>query len=135
MHQRPYEKLVAWKEAHRLCLWIYRLTRKFPPDERFGLISQMRRSASSVPTNIAEGNGKRSKKEKAYYFERALASLEELHYQSVLARDLTYIAKQEYDKADDHIQRISYLLTKLRSSLMKHSSVSSVSSDSSVSSY
>lgn len=60
MHIRPYQKLVTWQEAHKLCVAIYSQTKQYPEDERFGLISQMRRSASSVPTNIAEGNAKKS---------------------------------------------------------------------------
>ena len=117
MYERPYEKLIVWQEAYKLCLWIYQLTRKFPPDERFGLISQMRRSGYSVPINIAEGNVKRSKKEKLHFFEIAQASLEELHCECKLARDLQYMTLEEFSKTDQQIHRVSYLLTKLRASI------------------
>lgn len=117
MHERPYEKLIVWQEAHQLCLHTYHTTRTFPPEEKFGLVSQMRRSSSSVPTNIAEGSIKSSKKDRAHFYEMAAASLEELHYQHLLTRDLGYIAMKEFTEADDHIQRVSYLLTKLTSSL------------------
>ncbi len=88
MRERPYEKLVAWQESYKLCLWVYTFTKKFPPDERFGLVSQMRRSSYSIPTNIAEGNMKSSNKDKIRFFEIAQASLEELHCESKLSLDL-----------------------------------------------
>lgn len=122
MHERSYEKLVAWKESYGLCLMIYKITKKFPSDERFGLISQMRRSASSVPINIAEGNSKYSSKEKAHFFEIALCSLEELHCESRLSKDLNYITPEEYVEIDDGVNRISFLINKLRSSVLAPSS-------------
>jgi four helix bundle protein len=115
MHERPYEKLIVWKEAHILCLSIYTLSKKFPDSEKFGLVTQMRKSSYSVPTNIAEGNTRRTNKDKSHFFIIALGSLEELHYQCTLARDLEYITKEDFDKVDDHIQRTSFLLTKLKS--------------------
>ena len=116
-HIRPHEHLVAWKEAHRLCLRIYAITNFFPNEERFGLTSQTRRSAYSVPMNIAEGNMKKSLKEKGHYFEIASASLEELHYQCVLARDLKYSLLETFIELDDHIQRTSFLIMKLRAAI------------------
>ena len=118
MVQRPYEKLVAWQESFSLCLRIYKLTGKFPSEEKFALVSQMRRSGYSVPMNIAEGNVKRSKKDKAHFFENALASLEELHCQCQIALGLHYVTQEEFVQTDDHIQRVSYLLNKLRSSIL-----------------
>ncbi len=117
MHIRPYEKLVVWQEAHKLCLWIYKNTRHFPSDERFRLVSQMCRSAYSTPMNITEGSSKSSKKERSYFYEIAACSLEELHYQCVLARDLCYMDTSDFSKTDDHIQRVSFLLMKLRQSV------------------
>jgi four helix bundle protein len=114
MHQRPHEQLVAWQEAYKLCRSIYALTKKFPSDERYGLTQQMRRSSYSVPTNIAEGNRKSSHKEKRHFFEIALCSLEELHCEARLSHDLGYIKKEEFIQIDDHINRVSFLLSKLR---------------------
>ena len=127
MHTRPYEKLIVWKEAHSLCLWIYKLTKQLPSDERFRLVNQMCKCAYSVPMNIAEGGSKQSKKEREHFYEIAACSLEELHYQCFLGKNLKYISQEDYVKADDHIQRISYLLTKLRLAL-KPTSVTSVTS-------
>ena len=117
MHVRPYEKLIVWQEAHKLCLRALDLTEKFPKDERFRLVHQMCKSAYSVPMNIAEGSGKKSLKERERFFEIAACSLEELHYQSMLVRDRKYISLQEFCDMDDHIQRVSYLLMKIRQSL------------------
>lgn len=134
MHTRPYEKLIVWKEAHDLCLWVYKQSRSFPDHERNRLVGQMCRSAYGVPMNIAEGNAKRTKKDKARFFDIAIGSLEELHYQCRLARDLSYLSPQLFADADDRIQRTSFLLTKLRSAVLtsSESSASSASSASSV---
>jgi len=118
MYERPYQKLVAWQEAHKLCKWIYKLTSKFPSEEKFRLVNQMCKSASSAPTNVAEGNGRRSSKDKAHFFVIALSSLDELHYQSFLSYELQYISKAELEKTHDQIRRVHFLTTKLRSSFL-----------------
>ncbi len=133
MHIRPHEKLVVWQEAHKLCLLIYHITKKYPQEERYGLVSQMRKSSASVPTNIVEGNMRITAKDKAHFFDISRGSLEELHYQAILSRDLTYIALEQFRDVDDRIQCTSYLLTKLRSAVLFGPSESSDSSDSSVS--
>lgn len=117
VHTRPYQKLIVWKEAHKLCLWVYKVTQHFPSEEKFGLVAQMRRSAASVPTNIAEGSTKSSEKERLHFYEIAKTSLEELHYQCFLSKELQYLSFSEYEFADQTIQKISYLLMRLRSSL------------------
>lgn len=116
---RPYEHLLVWQQAHHLCIDVYITTKTFPVEERWRLVDQMSRSASSVPANIAEGNAKRSPKEKARYFETALGSLDELHNHCLLARDLTYISSEQFKKFETQINSISYLLTRLRSSFKK----------------
>ena len=117
MHLRPHEKLIAWQRAYELCLLVYSTTRLFPEDERFGLISQMRRSAASVPINIAEGNAKGSAKDKRKYLNIAQASLEELHCQLRLSLDLQFLKHDVFTKLEEQVQRTSYLLVKLRASL------------------
>lgn len=119
MHQRPHEKLIAWQESYKLCLSVYKLTLSYPYNERFGLTSQIRRASYSVPMNIAEGNSKRTKKEKSHFLDIALASLEELHCQLQLSKDLDYIKKSDFELHDGHVNRVSYLITKLRLSLQK----------------
>ena len=87
---RSFRDLVVWQKAHQLVLSIYRLTKSFPADERFGLTSQIRRAAVSVAANIAEGFSKRGKADKARYFNIAQGSLEEVHYYLILGQDLNY---------------------------------------------
>lgn len=117
MHVRPYEKLIVWKEAYQLCLSVYKVTRSFPKDEQYSLTSQIRRSASSVPLNIAEGNTRRSSKEKIRFFEIAEASLEELHCQLQLACDLGYLEQKVFLNLDEQIRKTSFLLMSLKKSL------------------
>ena len=85
-----FEDLEVWKRAHELVLRIYRITKDFPPEEKFGLVSQMRRSAVSIPANLAEGFKKRGLKDKANFYNIAQGSLEELRYYLILAKDLKY---------------------------------------------
>lgn len=117
MEARTYQKLIVWQEAHALCLQIYKLTADFPSTEKFGLVSQMRRSGYSIPTNLAEGNSRASKKDKSHFVTIAIGSLEELHYQCLLSRDLGYLNKEQYASLGLHIGRVGYLLYKLHSSL------------------
>lgn len=117
MHQRPHEKLVVWREAYVLCLSVYRITANFPSYERFGLMTQMRRAASGVPINIAEGNTKRSSPEKIRFFDIAAASLEELHCEASLSRDLEYMTKEKFLAIERRIHKVSFLLVRLRTAL------------------
>ncbi len=113
MTLRPYQHLIVWKESYALCRYVHDLLKKFPSEEKFALTQQMRKAASSVPINIAEGNTKRSAADRSRFFEIALGSLNELHCESLLARDFQYITTEEFKKVDDYIQRVSYLLNKL----------------------
>jgi len=93
----------VWQKAHQLALALYRATRTFPGDEKFGLVSQMRRAAVSVPANIAEGFVKRGKPDKIRFYNTAQGSLEESKYYLVLAKDLGYLrdATHENQLAND----------------------------------
>ena len=82
---RTFQDLVVWQKAHQFVLDVYKLTRQFPADERFGLIAQLRRSAVSIPANIAEGFKKRSKSDKVRFMNIAQGSLEESLYYLILA--------------------------------------------------
>ena len=90
---RRFEDLVMWQKSHALVLRVYRCTASFPKQETFGLTSQMRKAAVSVPANIAEGFSKRGKIDKARFMNMAQGSLEELRYYFILARDLGYVAR------------------------------------------
>jgi len=92
---KSFEDLTVWQKAHQLTLQIYKLTRGFPKHELYGLTSQIRRAASSVPSNIAEGYSLRGTQEKLKFFNYAYSSLEETRYQLILARDLDYADTSE----------------------------------------
>ena len=87
-----FRQLTVWQKSHNLVLKIYQITTTFPAEERFGLISQMRRAAVSVPANIAEGFKKRGRKDKVNFYNIAQGSLAELRYYLILSKDLEYIA-------------------------------------------
>ena len=87
---RNFQDLEVWRKAHALVLEIYAITKRFPQDERYGLISQMRRAAVSVPANITEGFRKKGTRDKLNFYNVAQASLDELYYYVILSRDLGY---------------------------------------------
>jgi len=86
-----FTQLTVWQKAHSLVLRIYQITKNFPAEERFGLISQMRRAAVSVPANIVEGFKKRGKADKINFYNIAQGSLEESRYYLILSKDLGFI--------------------------------------------
>ena len=90
-----FQDLEVWQRAHRLVLDVYRATGGFPGDERYGLTSQLRRAAVSVPANIAEGFKRRGQAEKVRFYNISEASLEEVKYYFILAKDLGYITDKE----------------------------------------
>lgn len=87
---RTFQDLVVWRKSHALVLGVYRLTAGFPKQETYGLCSQMRRAAVSVPANIAEGFRKRGRADKVRFMNIAEGSLEESRYYLILAKDLGY---------------------------------------------
>jgi four helix bundle protein len=87
---QSFQDLLAWQKAHEFVLGVYAFTNVFPKQETYGLVSQMRRAAVSVPANIAEGFRKRGKADKARFMNVAKGSLEESRYYLILARDLGY---------------------------------------------
>ena len=90
-----FEQLEVWQEAHRLVLMVYRVTKQFPTEERYGLVSQMRRAAVSVPANIAEGFKRRGLQDKIRFYNTAEGSLEEPKYFLILAVDLGYLQSND----------------------------------------
>jgi len=95
---KPYERFEAWQLCHQLTLRVYRATRSFPAEERYGLVAQARRAAFSAPANIAEGSAKRGKAEFRRYLDIAIGSLSELSYTLRLSHDLGYLS---HDAASD----------------------------------
>jgi four helix bundle protein len=87
---RTFQDLLVWQKSHLLVLSIYALTKRFPAEELYGLVSQLRRAAVSIPANIAEGFRRKGGADKARFLNMAQASLEETRYYLILARDLNY---------------------------------------------
>ena len=95
---RNFLNLEIWKKSHQLTLKIYKTTKHFPKDEMFGLTSQMRRSSSSIPTNIAEGCGRNSNPQLANFLQIATGSCSELQYQIILSKELSYITEEVFNE-------------------------------------
>lgn len=106
---KTFKDLKVWQKSHELALEIYKITKLYPAEEKFGLVSQLRRSASSIPANIVEGFKRRSKKDFAHFVNIAEGSLEETKYTLFLSYELGYLDKnkfEELNKACDEIGRM-----------------------------
>lgn len=107
---KNFYDLKVWQDAHHIALEIYKITKDFPREEQFGLINQMRRAASSITANIAEGFGRFHYKEKTRFYIQARASAVELQDHIFLSQDLNYLAKE---KARNLFQQINIILKEL----------------------
>jgi len=114
---QKFEDLTVWRKAHLLALDVYDRTKSFPIEEKFGLISQMRRAAVSVPANISEGFKKRGVKDKINFYNIAQGSLNELQYYVILSKDLKYIKTSL--ELDQIINEVAKMLNALITSLSK----------------
>jgi four helix bundle protein len=112
-----FEKLDVWQKAIELTDSVYTATRSFPSDERFGLTSQMRRSAVSIASNIAEGSGRSSSPDFCRFIEFAYSSLMELITQMKIASRQGFLAQPAYSEAYEKSEQIARMLSGLRSSL------------------
>ncbi len=108
-----YKELKVWEKAHQFTLMIYNVSNQFPKDEVYGLTSQLRRSASSIPANIAEGCGKNTSTDFAKYLNIALGSANESEYFTLLAKDLSYINDEKFEILYKQINEIKAMLIAL----------------------
>lgn len=95
---KDFTDLETWRKAHELALIIYKATQNFPKSETFALSSQIQRAAVSITSNIAEGFGRQTIKEKVQFYYQAHGSLTEVKNQIILAKDLKYVSNEEFDK-------------------------------------
>lgn len=116
---KDFRTLKVWEKAHALILEVYKLTAKFPVDERFGLTIQMRRSGSSIPTHIAEGCGTDNDQDFARLLQMSMRSACDLEYQLLLSRDLTFTPTDLYAELEPKLievkKMLSVFIQKLRS--------------------
>lgn len=108
---RDFTTLKVWKKAHELTPSVYRHTRAFPHEERFGLSAQLRRSTASIPANIAEGAGRLSEREFAHFLNIATGSASETEYHLLLARDLEYLSNDAYSQLAAQVQECRKMLS------------------------
>ena len=110
MKVSTYKDIIAWQKAHELVKEVYKITQTFPKEEKFGLVSQIRRAGISVTSNIVEGFSRRGVRESIQFYNHAFASLKEVEYQSLLSYELKFIQEREYIFLNNLIEEVSKLL-------------------------
>jgi len=110
---KDFRDLKVWGKAHRVVLACYEITRGFPREEIFGLVSQIRRSAASVAANIAEGCGRRGNAELHRFLQIAMGSASELEYHLLLSKDLNYLKRDLYEKLQAQVEEVKRMLSSL----------------------
>lgn len=110
---KSFTDLLSWQHSHGLAVAIYQYTKPFPKEEIFGLTNQMRRSAVSVPSNIAEGFSRQTFKDKLQFYSIALGSLTELQSQLMIARDVGYLDSNDFNEVADKSIEARKLICKL----------------------
>ena len=117
--EKPHKKLDVWQAAMKVAQMVYQLTNTFPSEERFGLVTQMRRAAVSIPSNIAEGAARQGKREFKNFVSMAQGSLSELDTQLDLTILLGYISEDDVKEIEGQLLRVDKMLTGLIRSLEK----------------
>jgi four helix bundle protein len=107
---KSFTDLVVWREGHKLAIMIYKTTNTFPKEETYSLTDQIRRCAVSITSNIAEGFGRQTYKEKVQYYYQAQGSLTELKNQLLIARDVDYLPQEDFKTLADQAVIVSKLL-------------------------
>lgn len=116
---RPHQKLEAWGRAMELVVAIYKNTESFPGEEKFGLTSQIRRAAISIPANIAEGAARNSEKEFAHFLSNAQGPASELETELIIARRLGYLAEHDFNELGLTLDKVGRLITGLSQHLKR----------------
>ncbi len=105
-----FKKLSVWQKSHHLTLEVYKATANFPKEEIYGLTSQIRRAAASIPANIAEGSGRSSDNELIRFLHISMGSAHELEYHVLLSRDLGFLSNADYGQFEQQITEIGRML-------------------------
>ena len=114
---KNYKELNVWQKSYKLCLHIYKVTKRFPKDEMYGLTSQIRRSAVSIPSNIAEGYGRKTTLEYVRFLYIAYGSVCELETQTMISGDLDYVEKKGLQELKEEIGDVERMLKAMIKSL------------------
>lgn len=114
---KSYKDLKVWQKSYKLVLDIYQVTKRLPKEEKYSLTSQIRRSALSIPSNIAEGYGRKTTREYIHSLYISYGSICELETQVLIAFDLGYIKKEEKDKLQREVEEVERMLFALIKSL------------------
>ena len=116
LYQYSFEKLTVWQESRKLVTHIYQLLKKYPSNEVYSIVSQIKRASVSVPSNLAEGSARITGKDKAHFTSISYGSLMELLNLLYISFDLEYISEEELDICKDSIYELSKQLSALRNS-------------------
>ena len=115
-----FEKLEVWQHARRLSVSIYKMTSKFPSEEKFGLVSQMRRAAISIASNIAEGSSRITYKDQSHFSTMAYSSTLELLNDLIISHDLTFLSDEDLISGRNLIETQTFLISQLRKSQQRN---------------
>jgi four helix bundle protein len=118
MHTYAFEKLQVWQEARSLTVSMYHLTTHFPPEEKFGMVSQIRRASLSIASNIAEGSARKSAKDQANFYQMAYSGAIESLNQFIISFDLGYVTSEQLNENRLKIETISNKINSLRNSVL-----------------
>ncbi len=111
-----FTDLLVWQKAHDLVLLVYKATKNFPEDEKFALTNQLRRAAVSITSNIAEGFGRNTSKDKVHFYSMSKGSLLEVQSQLYIAKDLGYIKFEDFNIFENQIVEIAKMISGLKNS-------------------
>ena len=118
----PFEKLQAWHIATDMVVKVYTITEKFPKEERYGLVQQLRRAAISVSSNLSEGSGRFSARDQSHFYSMSYSSLLELLNQLMIAKQLGWLSETEYMDMRTVIEPLSAVINALRNAILKKES-------------
>jgi four helix bundle protein len=117
MYLKSYKELIVWQKSMKLVKEVFLITDKFPKSETYGLSSQMRRSAISIPSNIAEGYGRKSKKEYSQFYSIAYGSTLELETQLIISKDLNFIDINDFQRINSLLEEVAKMLNFMTSKM------------------
>lgn len=123
MYTFSFERLDVWKNAKELTKQLYSITQEFPTEERYGLVSQLRRASVSVISNIAEGSSRLTSKDQAHFYNTSFSSLMEILNQLIISHELGYLTKDKYYELRSLIEKISNQLNSLKISTVENRNI------------